>query len=140
MNKALQILSATIILVALGLSFYLIYLLSFPLTPLVLNGPFKVVTPVVKQGEALIYKVNYCKAKGIGAGHVARTLVDGILYNLPEAYGTLQEGCRIVNITVEIPKVIPPGVYYLRILSTYEINKLRTVKIESSTERFTVIK
>jgi hypothetical protein len=92
----------------------------------------------VKRGGVLIYQADYCKHKSLSVGRVSRTLVDGMLYNLPETYGTLEAGCHKVNVAIQIPKAIPAGTYYLRIVSTYEVNKLRDASPMVVTDNFKI--
>lgn len=137
-NRVTYIISMVVIAAMGILLLTVLYLLFIPLKPFELIGTFPVKTPVVERGGVLVYTARYCKADGVGAGKVARTLVDGLLYNLPETYGTVAEGCNTTDIAVEIPKAVPTGTYYMRIVSTYQINALRTVTQQTKTESFYV--
>lgn len=101
--------------------------------------PYPVITPVVKQGEMMMYKIDYCKYT-TAVATVSKTFVDGIVYAIPENSLNLPVGCDSRITSIVVPKSLPVGTYYLRILGTYKVNPIRTITNEYTTDKFEVTK
>jgi hypothetical protein len=114
-------------------------MIFLPLNPIELHAPFTIITKTVHRGDVLIYTVDYCKDPSIGQGEVYRSLQDDILYNLPPTSDVLQPGCHKQNIAVEIPNIIHPGKYTMKIITSYKINTLRTLTLQETTGEFEII-
>lgn len=119
--------------------FYLIYLLIFPITPFKLFGPDPVKTKKVIAGQLLIYTTRYCRYID-GKGVVNRSLVDSLIYVLPEVPSLNQpKGCGTKDIIMTIPKDVPSGKYHVHIKGTFQVNPIRNYVVEVDTEQFEVI-
>jgi len=117
---------------------WLFWQINIPLTPFAFTAPITVKEKTIKRGGTLIYTVTRCKNID-GASTVSRVLIDSIVYNLPEVSSNLPAGCKVNEIFLEIPKVIPAGVYKLRTTATYKINPFRTFSATAETETFTIV-
>ena len=111
----------------------------FPYKTLEVKQPYEVVEKVVKQGDILTYKINYCKYTNTQS-IVKRQFVDGIIYATPEITANLKKGCGIASNTIAIPDNLPPGVYYLTIEVDYKVNPIRVIQHDLKTDSFNVIK
>jgi hypothetical protein len=70
---------------------------------------------------------------------VSRAIVDGIVTTLAEStYETTEGAFRRVNASTTLPLCTPPGVYVLRIITSFQINPLRTISKTFTTSPFTV--
>lgn len=101
--------------------------------------PYPVLTPTVQQGEMMMYQIDYCKYTEAIAT-VSKSFVDGIVYAIPENSLNLPKGCDSRTTSIIVPKSLPPGNYYLRILGSYKINPIRVITVEYVTEHFDVVK
>lgn len=99
----------------------------------------KVENDTVKAGEEISYSVSYCKYTDV-TPEISKTFVDGIIYVAPGAVSTTKKGCGVNKIHVTVPKNLPPGVYHLELSYRYKVNPVRTIIINTQTEKFTVIK
>ena len=93
----------------------------------------------VKQGTDLEYLLDYCKHTDV-IPSVTRKFIDGIIYAVPSSGVGLKEGCGKVVLSIPIPKSLPTGVYHLETNLNYQINPIRVINIEYSTDKFTVVK
>ena len=126
-------------ILSMAIMVYVVILLVFPLKPIEFFGPNKVKTKVVKAGDRFIYTANYCR-KTNGPGKVTRTLVDSLLYVLPEVSAiNAPIGCGKRDIVITIPKDVPTGEYHLHIKGTFQVNAIRNYVAEVDTEKFTII-
>jgi len=100
--------------------------------------PYKVINKVVKQGDLLQYEMEYCKYTDTKA-IVSRQFIDGIIYSVPESTALLNRGCGKLLNSIEVPKNLPPGDYYMKSIVTFEMNPIKTVVNEYKTEMFKVV-
>jgi len=97
----------------------------------------EILTPEVRAGEQLIYKVSYCKYSNL-QGTISKTLVNSIIIPFTPYVINAPVGCGIRTVYQEIPLFAPSGTYHLGIISTYRPNPIRVVNIEYKTGDFTV--
>lgn len=110
----------------------------YPYRLLEIKNPTPVVNKVVKAGELLTYKVDYCKFTDLSA-QVTKSFVNDIIYTMPTQLGTHGKGCGVEYISVITPKELPQGDYFLKIKFVYQVNPMREMKVEVKTEQFTII-
>jgi hypothetical protein len=121
----------------------LLYMILWPfrtLEPRV--QPYHILTPVVHQGELVIYEANYCKYTTAPA-LVVRNLesTTGTVIGLPTTSTNLPTGCHIAqSATTVVPTTAPPGTYKIRLTITYRVNALRDITVNLTTDYFNVIK
>lgn len=93
---------------------------------------------MVVAGQAVIYRVAYCKYTDKQA-FLSRSLVGSVLYGLPQSTNNIPPGCRTaISQNTIIPTGVAPGIYHLELRATYQINPLRSVSVESRTQDFIV--
>lgn len=137
-----------ILLLTITASLWLVYYLIFwPIKYLAVNNydaehPVHVLTPQVHRGEAVQYRLDYCKYRDTDVT-VERHLVDGQDIPLTQSGGYLELGCHEKALEVEIPITVNPGRYYLDIKPQAHINWLRDwlnpVRVHYRTEYFEVV-
>lgn len=139
MNKSLYYLSMSVIIAGILVGLYYMYLYVYPFKMIVENNqPSPVLTKEVNSGGAIIVTKDYCKYTKITATLV-RTLVDGVVIQLPEVSSNLPTGCHKVDVIIQIPEYIPTGTYRLKTTSLYKMNTGRVIPVDSITEEFKVI-
>lgn len=139
MRKGLFIFSMTTLAITISLLCYLIFYLVYPFKTIEYQqNPAKVLTPVVVAGDNVKYEVNYCRYIKTHA-KVSRQFIDGVIYTTPSFEQTLPTGCHKVVMAVKVPTTLNPDKYHLKILVSFEINKLRTIEKSFETESFEVI-
>lgn len=111
----------------------------YPYKTIEQEQPYKLVNNVVKQGDIIQYEMVYCKYSKVNP-IVNRQFIDGIIYAMPVASAQIQRGCGQMINSVEIPKSLPSGTYYMKVIVDYEVNPIRHIVHEFKTEQFTVIK
>lgn len=102
-------------------------------------SPYKVLTKEVKQGELLMYEIEYCKYTDV-IPTVQRQFIDGIVYTIPQGNVQIRKGCGKVINSIVVPAQLPPGEYYLSVRASFRMNPLRTIDKTTISEKFTVIK
>lgn len=103
------------------------------------NLPFKVDVQKIKPGEYIIYTVDYCKNSKVVAD-VDKTFVDGIIYTIPkEPQPFLEEGCHSKQFFMYVPKALPPGIYTIKGVYTFQVNPLKKVSVYTETQKFEVL-
>lgn len=129
-------------LIFMGSSFLLLFILLgmlyWPVTvikPLI--QPYKILTPVVKVGDNIIYEVNACKYYET-TGTITRSFEDGAIYPAISSQGNVTKGCTKSEVSVAVPNYIPPGVYHLNLDAAYQINPIRTIIYHFKTSDFVV--
>ena len=136
--------SITILLfVSLGISFIFVLLVLFwvlfPYKPLSINNhPYPVITKEVKKGDALLFKMDYCKYTDKKAT-VTRRFIDSLLYVMPDITAVNEMGCRRQLVSEEIPQNLPAGEYIMDFYYTYKVNPIREVTVHAHTQKFQVI-
>ncbi len=110
----------------------------YPYKPMQVNkSPIPVLTKYVKQGDVLIYELDYCKFTNDSV-NISRSFFDGVVFSTPDTTTKNPIGCRIQNISIQVPETLPTGKYTLKISYTYKVNPIKVVTIEDYTEEFTV--
>ena len=135
------------IAVVISMSFVVIIFLIFMFwwvypykTVEVKSQPYIVEQSPVKQGENLIYVVDYCKYTKV-VPIVHKQFIDGIIYSVPESNVNLPIGCQKIRVSVRVPENLPPDANYrLKVHTAFQVNPIRIITNEYETEEFSVIK
>lgn len=101
--------------------------------------PYKAITKEIEAGDMFIYEVDACKH--IAKPSIAtRRFVDekGTRYPQPPESSNILPGCQVIRIPVATPSTLKPGVWYLDLEISYQINPLRTENYHFTTEKFTI--
>lgn len=103
-----------------------------------LNRPITVTPPILQAGGYATISVDLCKLQDIkGSTRVSYISVSREIFQ-PMGQEQLAKGCHIQQIPIIIPKDTPNDTYQLRFRTTYQINPIRTVVEEYTTDRFTI--
>lgn len=103
------------------------------------EGNNVLVEKTIKSGGYLRVKENYCKNMALPA-LVSRKFIDGVVYQVPVYTENRPTGCDEVTEYVYIPKALPTGTYQATIIYTYQVNPIRKMNYELTTDFFDVIK
>jgi hypothetical protein len=129
----------------LGLSLWIMitFWLFFPYQPMTIHS-IEVVNPgkVVIAGGNLLYEVTYTKTDTYPVTHLTRQLIDGYILTLAPVRGTslpLGENQKII-VPVNIPASSYPGIYFLHLSATYQVNHLRTITVSADSDKFEIKK
>lgn len=134
-NKILMCFLGIILLLIIVFTVIQIY----PFEVIQINGEFKTLTPIVKQGELLKYQVNATKIMPL-VGIKKCSFEDGIIYFLPNIDSRLKLGEHNDTIGVTVPATLPEGTYRYHCIVDYDITFFRTITIEFYTTPFIVTK
>lgn len=136
-------LTHTLVYIAFGIIVFIWLIFMFwwlyPYKPIKMKQPFELITSEVKQGGLLTYKQDYCKNTKV-MPTVQRYFIDGLIYATGEVSPTLKEGCRNNIASIQIPRNLPVGEYYMKTVVSYKVNPIRVITYEFSTDKFKVIK
>jgi hypothetical protein len=139
MNKLFGVISWLTIISALFLMSLIIYWLFCPYEPItLLNQPYKVVNKAVNPGDHVRFYFEYCKKHSI-SGDLTISFIDGFIYNTPTVKSNIPTGCHKLLYDVYVPKAIPVGNYKIKALLNYQVNPIKSIDIQTSTDNFTVI-
>lgn len=139
MNKTKTIILDSFLIFTVFFSFFLWFWYLYPYKPLVIDKePLEVMNSPIKAGGLLYYEVNFTKNTD-KRPVIYRRFVDGLIYNLPPSYPLNEPGTRTNITSVDIPKGLPAGKYTLESRTCYQMNPIREVCVEYSTEEFEVI-
>lgn len=118
---------------------YIAYLGVYPFKTIdYYNLPFPVVHKVVSPTDPLLYTVDYCRYTDSQAT-VTKTLQGASVITISQQSTSLLRGCHKTTVSnVFIPSYTPKGEYTLLITSCYQINPLRNICHQLSTESFEV--
>jgi hypothetical protein len=103
------------------------------------NDKYEVITPVVKAGGEVTYRMQYEKFKPF-VGTASKQLINDIVYSYLPAVGQASVGITDKEVTLEIPDYISPGIYFIRTVYTYKVNALKTVTYTHDTVTFEVVR
>lgn len=138
MNKIFQYISYLTILASFVLIGLLVFWCLYPYKPITFNEPHQVLTKEVKRGEHLVYLVDYCKnSKAIPT--ITKTFIDGIIYAVPETIAVDREvGCGVQKVQMYVPKALPEGEFYVKLLYKYQVNPIKSITVVTRTEKFII--
>ena len=136
-HKIMYIISGLILASAILLIVLITFWYAYPYKPLKVNN-LSVMTREVRRGSTFIYELDYCK-KGEGQAQISRRFVDGVVYSMPDIYVLNPEGCRIINIGIDIPHSLPSGEYRLEIDYSYKVNPIKVVTVKVMTGVFLIV-
>ena len=111
----------------------------WPYKLLTFQNPVKVLTPVVKAGDAVTLEVHYCKYTNLSA-IVSTKIVDDTVTTLPEIATNNPRGCHIIRTQIAIPEFLDPGPHHIERKIVYHPNFFREITIPYNSEVFTVVK
>ena len=120
---------------------YISYLLLFPKQIITVVQPYRILNSVIKQGDRLVYEVQYCVKKDVSF-KVARQLINvdtGELWDVSDRVNNLKEGCIEENHDFLTPIRIDPGRYKMLASVNIRVNPLKFIQYEYETETFQVI-
>lgn len=141
MPTVIKWLATTSLILLYFFIFYIGYLIFWPMRTLETENPvLPVITHQVKRGQALVYKVQYCRYDLVG-GTIYRTLYgvnNDNVYPLAPVNTVTYPGCRTANVYLMIPTSLTPGTYYVDILVKIQVNMLRQQVLETRTQNFEV--
>ena len=118
---------------------YMAFLLIYPFNIMeVKQQPLPVISKQIKQGDNLVYVLDYCKYMSLPS-EISPQLVDGIIFAFPTDISYVDKGCNVVFGSVPIPVSVPKGKYYMRFIVTYKVQGVREINYMYKTEEFEVI-
>jgi len=138
-NRIAYYISVITLVIAFILLCVVIYWWGYPYKVNNFQQPFKVLTPVVKQGGLLQYQVHYCKSMNLGA-NVTSSFANGIIYVMPTNQSKKPVGCHTIVISVVVPSELPPSTYHIMNVYSYQVNPIRTIDYVVITGNFKVVK
>ena len=138
--KLLYRISVIIITFAIILMLYFLYLLHVPCKIVTFHTPtYEIVTPNVKAGGIVQFKVSLTKHKSLPATRSAQ-VIDGFVYNVADRIVNIPaQECKFIS-SQKLPTYIAPGRYYIRINYKFRVNKLRDITYTINTDYFNVVK
>ena len=138
-NDILFIVSMAIVILTLFIGVYYLYLMFWPAKVITANSdPLKIVTEEVRHGEMVQYVADVCKSKDIQARGYNQ-FVNHVVINTDSRLSNMPAGCEKFIAGTEVPDILPPGEYRLRVSLTYKVNPIREVTQTFETEPFTII-
>lgn len=101
--------------------------------------PHKVEPKVVEGGTFLTIHVDVCKNMNVSP-EVTRVFVDGVIYQIP-TYTTVDDevGCKVRKVQIYVPKGLPVGEYFVNTAYKFRVNPIRTIEMQTKSEKFEVI-
>lgn len=111
---------------------YNTYLRFYPFRTVVINK-VELLTPEIKQGGTIKYRIDYCRytdAETTVYRTIQSTSIPENRYPLPATSGTSIKGCHVIERTLVIDSDIPLGEYFLRVSSFYQVNELQKSKVD----------
>jgi hypothetical protein len=138
MNKLFQFTAWFTILSAIGLLLLLGYWLLYPYKTIEFKTPFPVANKVLEGGAYISYKVDYCKHTKV-VPTLSKYFVDSLVFEVPEGIALNNPlGCHTNQVSMYIPRSLPPGEYFIKTVYHYQINPVRAINVIGETEPFTV--
>ncbi|MCK9370284.1 collagen-like protein [Candidatus Dojkabacteria bacterium] len=134
-------LTLAILVILLGVLGVFVFWLVYPYKTVTFNKePFKVLTPVVKKGENLVYEVDYCKYTKV-TPTTSKAFLDEIIFNLPDSTAVYKPiGCDVIKFNLLVPTTLPIDTYVLQTTYKYKVNPIREIIVVAKTEPFSVVK
>jgi hypothetical protein len=102
------------------------------------EGNGTILSKKVKVGDSIGIRQNQCKFINIPAS-VNRQFVDTLVYQVNTVITNRPVGCHDQVEIVDIPKLLPSGLYKIRTIISYKINPVRTINYLVETDAFEVI-
>lgn len=139
MKRILHTVSWIILVTLAGFMFYGYYQQFAPVKIIDIHSPLKVKTPIVKEGEILVYVGDYCQYK-VYPATVSRTLIGSTVVPLPIVNTIAKRGCHVIDIQIPIPSGTIPGTYNIEGVARYQVNPNRFIDVKFNSESFNIIK
>jgi len=136
--KILHCLSFLTLIFVFGFILVMGYWSLRPYKPLTINNE-KLLTKEISRGQHLKVNVDYCKSMAIPSTMYV-TFLDGVVYNTIPVSSNLPTGCHNITLQIYIPKALVLGEMKVRVLYRYQVNPIRIVDIERTSETFIIIK
>lgn len=117
-----------------------LYFVQYNPPSVTLNSPVPVRQIEYKKGDVIELYVDYCKYVD-GPATIDIQFVDGIVFPVGEPTRVnTPAGCgKGWFQLIRVPEKLPPGEYYLRIESSYQVNFLRTRSVAFKSQWFKVL-
>jgi hypothetical protein len=117
---------------------YIVFLIV-PIETVEFNSPYRVETPIIKQGENMRYVRDL--EKFISAeGTMSCVFQDGLTYALPTKNANLAIGTYKDKVEIQIPMNLPPSTYIYKCSVTYRLLGIKEIRREFETEPFRVVR
>lgn len=133
----LNALALLLLSLGIGLTIYIIYLVSYPFNPLTIKS-VTITTPTIKAGGTLIYKINSCKHTRETPVVYRKIVSKTSSQSFPTTQGVVQPGCNTTQVPIQILADTPPGKYMLYTEVVYQVNPLRAIHVFWSAGPFMV--
>jgi hypothetical protein len=135
--KIMYLVGTLIIASAIALVGTLTFWAVYPYKPLKINEePLHVIKKEVK--DEVYYVLDYCKNTDKPVS-ITNRFIDGVVFVVPDVRAFNKRGCEKITIVLDVPKVLPPGEYYIEVVYTYQMNPIREVTVETRTENFRIL-
>ena len=120
------------------------YMAFWPIKVYEVSNTAQVLTPRVRAGEFMTYRVIYSKYKDLSATVTKQIyyLDSNLVINLPNTNSTLPiaRNKEMIAKTTLIPIHAPPGKVKVVITPIYEVNMFQTYRFKHETEPFEIVK
>lgn len=90
-----------------------------------------------KAGDRMVLHVEFCKFTGAEA-LITRRFVDGVVFTTPAVRVNNPPGCRDIDVAISVPN-IPAGEYELLNTFDYQVNPVKLISVEATTNKFSII-
>lgn len=137
--KLLNGISIAMFSLGMALFVYVMYLMLWPVNPIVIHK-VTIVTPTVPQGGTVIYRIDSCKHTDMTPTITQKIVSDTAAESIPSRPGTLSQGCSVKDVPLTIQPGTPPGTYTLYTDVMYQMNALRIIHVYWKAGPFTVTK
>jgi hypothetical protein len=141
MTRKISIVGTSLLVMMMVIVGVMFFWMVNPVVPITYSN-IRIVTPVVKAGNNLIFDI-YLVKESIYPATISRILIScnsKRVFPLTLETGALPPGEHDVRFYVPIPHYVVPGKYELRSISVYEVNPLRNVVTGFRTPCFEVIR
>lgn len=132
-------LSMIIVLGAFASVIFMLVLLSYwafwPYKTLTVQNP-KMEKTVVYQGDVVNYSTDYVKY--MPSVSVQRFFIDGLIFDAGKTTLSRPLGSGHGVQSIQIPRTLPPGKYYLHVVVTFKPNPIREIEYSFNTNEFVV--
>lgn len=139
-EKLFHWISGVTIFSAMALILFFGWMMFYPFKVIEFDkDSFQTLKKSYQQGETFTYRVKYHKYYDIPAT-VIRSFEDGIVYQLPVTQTQNPTGnVDFTNMSIEVPKHLPPGTYTMKMSIIYKLNPVRDMIYNMRTNEFNVV-
>jgi len=113
--------------------------LLYPYQPVSFDHPLEILNCPCQPGDIIQYHIS-----GVGNGAypvtVSKSLIDGIIFSYPSRYEVSIDGeFSFISADAKIPDFVSSGNYILITTLAFEVNPVRTITLQVSSDPFEVI-